>query len=129
MLKYHTCYPDGEQQADLVLPREHIDENSAEDIRYEIDGANPCTGILIARSQVYASSNGNDLDRTINTCKQCSLQVSEPKRRDDDLPLVRQAIRDVVQSGEEGEEPGLRVSKSLNHPGSMSTVSHGRTLR
>lgn len=65
---------------------------------------------------MHTREDRDDLDDAADHREQRRLKAREAKRRHDDLLLVRQAVRHVIQCGEEREEPRLRVEKRLIEP-------------
>lgn len=62
---------------------------------------------------MYARPDGDNLNSAVDAPQQRRLQIGEAERRDDELSLVRQAVRDVVKRGEEREQPCLRIQESF----------------
>jgi hypothetical protein len=47
-----TCYPNTEQQADLVRPRQEIDEENPYDVRNHVNNAHVCTRVWYTSSDL-----------------------------------------------------------------------------
>lgn len=91
------------------MRRQHIHKDRTQDVRDEIDDADIRDPVRYPRSELYAREDGDDLDDTVDAAEQGGLEGREAELRDDDLALVRERVRDVVERGEEGEDPGLGV--------------------
>lgn len=111
-----TSEPLPEEQPNLVLPWQEVDQEHAQDVREEVDRPDVRTGVRVARREAYTREDRDDLNETVDATKERRLQVREPERGHDDLPLVRQAVRNIVEGREEREEPRLRVQKRLVEP-------------
>ena len=75
-----------------------------------------CTCIFQLGGEQDTCPDRNDFDGTIHTTKQSGFKSSEAEGGDDDLALVGETVGDVVDGGEEGEEPGFRVGQCLDTP-------------
>lgn len=111
-----TSEPLPEEQADLVVPRQEVDDEHAHDVRDEVDRANIRAAVGDARRNLYASVDRHDLDEAVDAAKEGRVQVREAERGDDDLALVRETVGYVVERREEREEPRLGVGERLVEP-------------
>jgi len=78
------------EQSDFITPWQEVNQEHANDVRYEVDKANIGAAVWYSGGESYASPDGHNLNDTIDTTKQCCLQRRKPKRGNDDLTLVRQ---------------------------------------
>ncbi len=92
-----------EEQPDLVLPGQKIDQENAEEIRDEVDRPDIGATVRIPCGELHPCINGDDLNSAVDAAKERGLEVRKAERGDDNLPLVRQAVWDVVEGGEERE--------------------------
>ena len=98
------------------------DEEHAEEVGEEVHRADVRARVLESRSEVHARVDRHDLDHAVNAAKKGRLEVREPEAGDDDRLLVRETVRNVVERGEEREEPRLRISESFIEPAASEEV-------
>ena len=108
-----TSQPLSKQEPDLVLPGQQVDQQDAKNVGQEVNHADICTCIFQLSGEQDTCPDRNDFDGTIHTPKQSSFEGSEAEGGDDDLALVGETVGDVVDGGEEGEEPGFGIVDGL----------------
>lgn len=92
------------------MPRKKVDQENAHDVRDEVDAPDVCTRVRVVSSDPRAGEDGDNLDDTVNAAEQGRLQVGEAESCDNELLLVGEGVRYVVEGREECEKPGLWVS-------------------
>ena len=118
-----TSQPLSKQEPDLVLPGQQVDQQDTKNVGQEVDHADVCTCIFQLCGEQYTCPDRNDFDGTIHATKQSGFKGSEAEGGDDDLALVRERVRDVVDRAEEREEPRLGVGKGLTEPAQHMALS------
>lgn len=108
-----TSQPLSEQEANLVLPGQQIDQQDAKDVGQEVYHADVCTRVFQLGSEQDTCPDRNNFDDTIHTAEQGGLEGGEAEGGDNDLALVGETVRDIVDGGEEGEKPGFGIVDGL----------------
>ena len=110
-----TSHPNREEQTDLVFPRQEIDEQDTQQIRDKIKSPNICSAVLQTRSHFHTAPDRHNLNNAVDTPQKCCLQRGKSEGVDDNLALVQEGVRDVVECREQSKEPGLWVQKRFDH--------------
>lgn len=105
-----------EKQTNFVGPWKEIDQQHTDYVRNEPGCADVGASVLEVRRYSHADPDGDNFDHSIDTTEKRSLEVRKAERGHDDGALVRQTVWNVVDSGEQREEPRLGICESFVEP-------------